>query len=243
MISTEEKRRVTTFSVVSSHIISSTMLFPVLWLIIGSVIYLILEQKQVLPISLITIFYYIVMLASFYAGIKYSLSFIDKRYIVSNPELSLKFSILFFLIGVLLINYIFIYFEEALNWFRLIFSILLLYMFVTLTNKYFKSLEADIEYIEYPFLWQVLFLFTNFSLLIAALTSYTILVSVYSWMHSLLIFVLIIWFGPYSKVIDKLFIPFFYKSNEEIAVKRSIIVLLIALPVDFLLISTIISQY
>lgn len=243
MIPIEERRRVTTFSVVSSHIISSSTLFPIAWLIIGSFAQMILVQEQIVHEFILAALYYIVMLASFYAGIKYSLSFIDKRYIVLNPKSSLKFSILIFLFGVLFINYLFIHFEETFNWFRLLFSVFLTYMFVTLTDKYFKGLEPNSEYLEYPLVWQVFFMLTNLLLLIALFTSYIILVKVYPSMHLLLILVLVMWFGPYSHIINKFFIPFLYKINEEIAIKRAIIVFLIALPVDYLLISTIVSQY
>lgn len=243
MIPIDDRSRVTTFSVVSSHIISSSALFPVVWLIIGSFLQTILVQKQILNEPVVTGLYYIVMLASFYGGIKYSLSFIDRRYIVSNPQSSLKFSILSFLFGVLFINYLFIYFEESFNWFRLSFSILLTYMFVILTNKYFSAINPNTEYIEYPFLWQIFFMLTNLLLIIAFFISYMILSRVFPWIHAFLVFALVIWFSPYSEIIEKLFIPFFYKNNEKIAFKKATIIFLIALPMDLFLISILVSQY
>jgi len=161
-----EKVRRTSFGVVSSHIISTTMLFPLFWLIAGLLAKALLVQNNIIPEPLVSFLYYLIMLGSYYLGIKYSLYFIDKKIIVALPEQSSRQAIIAFSTLVVVSNYALFYFQETIYIQRIIFSLLLIYMFAVITKKYFNSLEKT-DYIECKFFWQVIILVSNFSILIS----------------------------------------------------------------------------
>lgn len=230
----------TTFGVVSSHIISSTFLFPVFWLIAGSLAKALIIEKGMISESLALAIYYTVMLGCFYLGIKYSLFYIDKKVKVALPKQSGRQSIILFFILVVAANIGLLYFEGTINLQRIIFTLLLLYMFTKLTNRYFNSLEKA-DYLECNFFAQIVVLLANFSLFISFLF-------IYAFIHELnpvaniIVLIVVFYLALVLEDFNKIFVPFFYLPNEPKPIKKALLVLLITLPLNAVL-WTIIFHY
>ena len=239
-----EKINRTTFGVVSSHIISTTMLFPLFWLIAGSLVKALLIQNKIILEPFVSFLYYFIMLGSYYLGIKYSLYFIDKKVAVALPEKSARQAIIVFSTLVVVSNYALFYFQETINVQRIMFSLLLLYMFAVMTKKYFDSIEKP-DYIECKFFSQVIILIANLSVLISILTTYAILHESHFAVRMVLLSAFIPVMLIFSKIniVDKIFIPFEYKTNEPKPIKKAFITLGITMPVNIILIFFIISYF
>lgn len=232
-----EKIRRTTFGIVSSHIISTTMLFPLFWLIAGLLVKALLIQNKIILEPFVSFLYYLIMLSSYYLGIKYSLYFIDKKVEVALPEQSARQAIITFSTLVVVSNYALFYFQETIYIQRIVFSLLLIYMFSVITRKYFHSLEKS-DYIECKFFLQVIILIANFSVLISILMTYAILHESHFAIRMILVSAFIPIMLIFSKVniVDKIFIPFEYKTNEPKPIKKALITLGITIPVNMVLI-------
>lgn len=220
----------TTFGVVSSHIISTTFLFPILWLIAGSLAKALLLAQGMIDEPIATTSYYVIMLGCFYLGTKYSLYYIDKRVSVALPKQSGRQSIIVFSILVILTNITLFYFEKAMNIQRVIFSLLLIYMFAQLTKRYFNSLEQT-EYIECNFLFQIIVLLANLSMFVLLLFIYAIFHELNPIAH-LIALTIAFYIGIAVKSFDKLFVPFFYLPNEPKPIKKALFILSTTLPVN-----------
>lgn len=235
------QNRLTTFNISTSHVIQTSFLFPIVWLIVGSFVKMILNDKGFIPLEILSLVYYLIMLISFYLGIKYSLAYINKKIIVSQPQNTAKQSILWFLFGAVSINYAFYYFEESLNFIRIITTVLIIVMFIKLTTKYFNSIEADNEYIEYSLPLQIVIFLANLSLIIMLFITYGIYHESI-WIHLLITPFLIALIVFLQDKID-IFVPFFYKKNEIPNFKKPYIVLAITLPINIILIQIIIKYF
>ena len=220
----------TTFGVVTSHIISSTFLFPLFWLLVGSFAKVILVEKGIIIEAYATTLYYLIMLGFFYVGIKYSLYYIDKRVVVALPRQSAQQSIIFFGILVVTVNIGFVYFEDTINFQRIIFSVLLVYMFAKMTNKYFNSLEQA-DYLECNFFNQIIILLANFSLFVTFLFIYAIIDKLNP-IVNIIIIIVVFYLAIFIKDFNKIFIPFFYLPEESKPIKKAWLILFVTFPLN-----------
>lgn len=223
----------TTFGVVSSHIISTTFLFPAFWIIVGSFAKFFLVEKGMLSQSVAMCLYYAIMLGCFYLGIKYSLYYIDKRVSVALPKQSGRQSIIIFTMLVIVVDTILFYYEQTVNFQRIIFGLLLIYMFAKLTKRYFNSLEQA-EYLECNFLSQIVVLLANLSILIVLLLAYAIIHELNP-IANMLVLIIVFYLASTIESFDKIFAPFFYMPDEPKPIKKALLALLITLPINAIL--------
>jgi len=223
----------TTFGIVSSHIISTTFLFPAFWIIVGSFAKFFLVEKGMLSQSVAMWLYYAIMLGCFYLGIKYSLYYIDKRVSVALPKQSGRQSIIIFTMLVIVVDTILFYYEQTVNFQRIIFGLLLIYMFAKLTKRYFNSLEQA-EYLECNFLSQIVVLLANLSILIALLLAYAIIHELNP-IANMLVLTIVFYLASTIESFDKIFVPFFYMPDEPKPIKKALLALLITLPINAIL--------
>lgn len=225
----------TTFGVVSGHIISTTFLFPVFWIIVGSFAKFFLVEKGMLSESVAIWLYYAIMLGCFYLGIKYSLYYINKRVSVALPKQSGRQSIIVFTTLVIAVNIILFYYEKTVNFQRVIFGLLLIYMFAKLTKKYFNSL-VEVEYLECNFFSQIVILLANLSILIVFLSFYAIIHELNP-IVDILVLAVVFYLASNVESFDKIFVPFFYMPDEPRPIKKALFALLVTLPVNAILLS------
>ncbi|TKI69491.1 hypothetical protein FCU45_05400 [Sulfurimonas crateris] len=129
-------------SVVTHHILNTTIIFPFFGLLAG---YLILKfLGNSLDVTTLRILKDLVSVGFVFLGVKYSLSYINKKYSVANPEKSSKISIIIF--GVLATC---MWILSILNGFNIIgivyntvFFGIVFAIFFAMTKKYFSSLQA-----------------------------------------------------------------------------------------------------
>ena len=220
----------TTFGVMTVHVISSSTLFPTFWLIAGSLVKALLVANGIIIEPFASTLYYMVMLGSFYLGIKYSIYYINKKIQVALPKQSGRQSIILFFLIVIAVNIAFIYFENSINFQRIIFSIFLVYMFIQMTNKFFHSLEQT-EYLECSFLAQIVVLIANFSLFLSFLFIYAIIRELNP-IVNLIITPVVFYLALAVESFSKVFVPFFYLPNEPKPIKKAIFLLLVTLPLN-----------
>ena len=240
--SLKNKIKRTTFGVVSSHIISTVALFPLFWLIAGSLAKGLLVLNNVIIEPYVSTLYYLIMLGSFYLGTKYSLYYINKNISVALPEKSGRLSILFFSALVIISNYTLFYFENSINIQRLIFSLLLLYMFAVMTKRYFHTLEKS-SYVECLFFSQVIILIANLSILISLFLTYGVLheSSVTLKLIVTSAFIPLLLILTQFDVVDRIFIPFEYEINEPSPLKKALSIIAVSIPINILLLLYIIK--
>lgn len=234
----------TTFGVVSSHIISTVFLFPLLWLIAGSLAKGLLTLYYPILEPYLSTVYYLIMLGSFYLGIKYSLYYINKNVSVALPEKSGRQSILFFSALVIISNYTLFYFENSINIQRLIFSLILLYMFAVMTKRYFHTLEKS-SYIECIFFLQIIILISNLSILISLFLTYGVLheSSVTLKLIVTSAFIPLLLILTQFDVVDKVFIPFEYEVGKQKPIKKALLTIAVSIPINILLLLYIIKYH
>ena len=225
-----EKIQRTTFGVMTSHVISSSTLFPLFWLIAGSIAKAMLITQDMINETLANALYYTVMLLFFYFGTKYSLYYINKKISVNFPKQSGEQSIVLFTILVIASNYGLFYFEESINFMRIFFSLLLIYMFSVMTKKYFDSLE-ETEYLECTFIGQTIVLLANLSMFITILVPAAIISGINPFAKYLLT-IIAFFVGLKTQLLNKIFVSFFYKEGEPKPIKYALIVLAITLPIN-----------
>jgi len=225
-----EKIQRTTFGVMTSHVISSSILFPLFWLITGSISNAMLVTKYMINETLANGIYYAVMLLFFYFGIKYSLYYINKKVSVTLAKQSAKQSIILFVALVIATNYGLFYFEDSINVMRIFFSITLVYMFSVMTKEYFDSSE-ETEHLECTFIGQMTVLIANLSMLIALVVLFAIFSEITPLARYALLAVIFI-VSLKTEIFNKIFVPFFYKEGEPKPMKHALTVLAITLPLN-----------
>jgi len=231
----------TTFGVASMHIISSTFLFPVVWLIIGLFAKALLVKQNIAPEFVVSVVYYLIMLGCFYMGIRYSLYYIDKKVQVALPKQSARQSVVFFVILVISANIGLFYFEKALNIQRIIFSILLLYLFIKMTIRYFDTLNQT-EYLECRFFSQIIVLLANLSLLLSFLFIYAFIRELNPVAH-LIVMAVAFYAVLFIDNFDTLFVSFFYLPHESKPIKKALLLLLVSVPLNVILWSVIFQYF
>ena len=244
-----EKIKRTTFGVMTSHVVSSSALFPLLWLVIGSIGKAMLLQESLINETVANIIYYAGMMLFFYFGIKYSLYYINKKVFVTLPKQSGQQSIILFALLVVAVNYGLFYFEETINIMRILFSFMLVYMFTVITKKYFDSLE-ETENMECTFIGQIIVLLANLSIFVSMFALYGILDTIWtqelhlsSHILSTVIAGLIAFLSYKRNIVNKIFVPFFYKEDEEKPIKYALVTLAITLPLNIGLYFVVINYF
>ena len=238
-----DKIQRTTFGVMTSHVISSSSLFPALWLIVGLIGKSILISENLINETLANSIYYAIMLLFFYFGTKYSLYYINKKVAVSFPKESGQQSIILFISLVILVNFGLFYFEQSLNTLRNIFSLLLVYMFITLTKKFFNSLE-ETGYLECTFIGQISVILANLSILtlfvipagfVATFAPKEYMLEYFIFMEPTLFIIMLIIYWK-TDIFKKLsLLSFFYQHDEPKPIKKASVILAITLPVNSIL--------
>lgn len=129
-------------SVVTHHILNTTIIFPFFGLLAGYFVLKFLGDS--LDATTLRILKDLVSIGFVFLGVKYSLSYIDKKYSVTNPEKSSRISIIVF--GVLAAC---VWVLSILNGFNIIgivyntvFFGIVFAIFFVMTKKYFSSLQA-----------------------------------------------------------------------------------------------------
>ena len=224
----QSKIKRTTFGVASSHIISSSTLFPFLWLFIGLLFKPFILSQHYVPDIMVSFIYYLIMLGAYYLGIKYSLSYINKKVLVMLPKKSSNLAIGLFFLLILVAHYGFYYFEESISLLRVIFTVFLFLLFKSMSEKYFNSL-GESDYVECSFLGQTLVIFSNLSVLLALLGISYILEQ---WSS----FTLVSYLAPLAILMGmwftNLFPEPFYKKEESSPLKKATILLVVSLLVN-----------
>jgi hypothetical protein len=142
------KKEKSVASVVSTHILTTSIVIPFFGLLAGYFVNKFLGAS--LNEGLVMIIKDIVYVTFFFMGVKYSISYINKKITVKNPQNSLKYSIITF--GVIIIfmlivdilakpNIISIGYNTA--FFGIIFTI-----FFILTKNYFEKLQQKVQAVE-----------------------------------------------------------------------------------------------
>ena len=137
------KKEKSVMSVVSTHIITTSIIIPFFGLLAGYFINKFLSAS--LNHNSMVMLRDIVYIIFFYIGVKYSLSYIDNKIYVKNPQNSLIYSIIIFgliIISVLIFEILaqpdIVNIGYSIAFFGIIFLI-----FFLLTKNYFKKLQQN----------------------------------------------------------------------------------------------------
>ncbi|MBO8087541.1 MAG: hypothetical protein J7D61_16020 [Marichromatium sp.] len=136
------KKEKSTTSVVTHHIVHTAILFPFFGLLAGYFFHK-FSYDSLNPTTLMILKDF-VMIAIFFLGVKYSLSYINKKYIVQNPEKSSTISITVFgvLIGcALTLNILSAFSIIGIVYNTIFFGIVFMIFFIN-TKKYFTGLSV-----------------------------------------------------------------------------------------------------
>lgn len=136
------KKEKSAASVVTHHILHTTILFPFFGLLAG---YFVLKfLGEALDGTTLMVLKDLVSIGFVFLGVKYSLSYIDKKFAVTNPQISLKISIVLF--GILAACMWVISILNGFNIIGIVYNTLffgiVFAIFFVLTKKYFTSLHA-----------------------------------------------------------------------------------------------------
>lgn len=229
------KKRITTFNVAVAQL-TSTLMLPIIWVLVGSISQWLLNGTGIFTEKITQPVYYLILIVSYYFGLKYSFLYVSKHLIVTQPKKSAAISSFLFSLGLLTIYLAFYSYSGEHVFYRVVTFFILAYMFVTMTKKYFDSLESDNTMNEYNLVSQIGFTIVNLSLIVMLAILTIWLIKDYPWTQGLYYAVLIAWMGDYgSKINDFLFIPYFYKEKTVVPYKKAIVSLSVTLPVNIFL--------
>jgi hypothetical protein len=232
----EQKRRITVFNVAIAQL-TSTMMLPIIWILVGSILQWLLVGTTNLSDGIASLFYYLILIGSYYGGLRYSFWYVSKNLVVTQPKKSAKIASFLFFFGLLSTYFVFYSYHGEHNYFRLITFFILAFMYLTLTNKYFSSLKPDDNMKEYSLTLQVVFTIVNLSLVIMLAILTIWLVKDYPWTMGLYYAVLACWMGDCgSKINNFLFVPYFHKDHEPIPIKKVFFILGLTIPINAFLI-------
>ena len=228
----EQKKRITVFSVAVAQTTSALML-PILWILVGSIAQWFLNGTETLSEETTQPIYYLILIASFYGGLKYSFWYVSKKLIMTQPKKSAKISSFLFCLGLLSTYYAFYAYSGEHDYLRVVTFFILAYMYIILTSKYFSSFEPDDQLNEYSFMLQVGFTVVNISMVIMLAILTLWLIKEHPWTYGLYTMVLVLWMGNYgSKINNFLFVPYFYKDQEPVPYKKVLASLGLTIPVN-----------
>ena len=137
------KKEKSVANVVTHHILHTTIIFPFFGLLVGYFVGKFLGES--LDITTLMIIKNLLSIGFVLLGIKYSLSYIDKKFVVKNPASSSKVSIIIF--GILVVC---MWASTIFNGFNIIgivyntfFFGIVFAIFFVMTKKYFTSLQVS----------------------------------------------------------------------------------------------------
>lgn len=135
------KKEKSVASVVSTHILTTSIVIPFFGLLAGYFVNKFLGAS--LNQGIVMIIKDIVYIAFFFMGVQYSISYINKKVDVKNPENSSKYSIIVFAIlitAMWVVNVLAGFNIIGIAYNTLFFGIIFAIFFI-LTKKYFESLQ------------------------------------------------------------------------------------------------------
>lgn len=128
------RKNVSSFTIVSSYIITSSLVFPFFGMLLG---YFLTKYLQLYIDGIyLGVIKDVVLLIFFFIGIKYAQNFITDNYIVRKPKLVLYSSLVIFLALILLFFYLF---YEKFIIYSVIFHTLIYAIFAFSSIRYFKA--------------------------------------------------------------------------------------------------------
>ena len=142
------KKEKSVASVVLTHILTTSIVFPFFGLLAGYFVNKFLHGS--LNESLLIIIKDLVYILFFFMGVKYSLSYINKKIDVKNPENSSKYSIITF--GVIMLFMLIVDILAKPNiisiGYNTVFFGIIFAIFFILTKNYFKGLQQELQAVE-----------------------------------------------------------------------------------------------
>jgi hypothetical protein len=135
------KKEKSIFSVVTTHILTSSIVFPFFGMFVAYFVIKFLSQSLNSNITLILI-RDLIHVIFFFIGVQYSLSYIHKKIDVKNPKDSFKYSVIGFGIVVIIMLTLNIYpnFNIIDTIYNTVFYGIIFIIFYILTKKYFNNL-------------------------------------------------------------------------------------------------------
>ena len=231
----KQTTRITSLNIAVAQL-TSTLLLPIIWFLIGTIAKWLLVDNETVSNNIALPIYYALLITSYYVGLKYSFRYVSKNLVVTQPKTSAKISIFIFYLGLLSVYFAFYFFYEEHNHERILAFIILAYMYTTMTNKYFSSLEPDSELNEYSFILQVCFTIVNILLVVMFAILAIWLMMEYNGVYLMYVLIIVYWMGDDGyKINDFLFIPYFYKDGESKPYKKIIASLLLSVPINIFL--------
>lgn len=228
----ESKDRITSLNISVAHI-TSTMLLPIVWILIGILVKWLYIPSETTLDQITSYVYYILLIGSYYIGLKYSFRYLTNNFIITNPKTSAYISIFVFSLGVILIYLSFYFYAKEHNYLRMFSFFIISYLFIIMTNKFFSILEPNKKCNEYSIPLQIFITIINLSLFIMLSALGIMFVQGYPWSEILLLIVVFLWVKDFGKSINEfLFIPYFYKNEKSEIYKKSILILALTIPIN-----------
>ncbi len=231
----KQKTRITALNVAVAQL-TSALLLPIIWILIGTISVWILVGTEKISDNIASPIYYLILILSYYLGLKYSFTYISKNLVVTQPNKSAKISSSLFYFGLISIYLVFYFYNQEHNYLRLITFFIIAFVFTTMTKRYFLLLESDNKLNEYSFILQVGFTIVNISLVVMLAILAIWLMMKYNGVYLSYVLILVFWMGDNgNKINNFLFIPYFYKDGEPKPYKKVIAILLLSVPINIFL--------
>ena len=142
------KKEKSVASVVSTHILTTSIVIPFFGLLVGYFVNKFLHGS--LNENLLMIIKDLVYVLFFFMGVKYSLSYINKKIDVKNPKNSSKYSIITF--GVITVFMLIVDILAKPNiisiGYNTVFFGIIFAIFFILTKNYFEGLQQELQAVE-----------------------------------------------------------------------------------------------
>ena len=142
------KKEKSVASVVSTHILTTSIVLPFFGLLAGYFVNKFFGAS--LNQSLVMIIKDIVYITFFFIGVKYSISYINKKITVKNPQNSSKYSIITF--GLIMIFMLIVDILAKPNiisiGYNTVFFGIIFAIFFILTKNYFEKLQQEVQAVE-----------------------------------------------------------------------------------------------
>lgn len=238
------KIRRSTLSIVILHVIATSIYFPLLWLIGGYFFKLWMISKGAYEIAA-EMLYYVIMIKSYYLGIKYSLYHIESKVDIADPRKVARYSVILFSILAAGVNYAFYHYQGSVHLLRLVVSFGIVYMFHVLSVRFFYTLKSRGEERECTVFNQVVIVVANLSMLVSLLVTYVFLgfIGLYVELKEFafgvqMFFVTAVAYYLYlgEQIPRKsLFVPFLYQEGEPKPIKKAVRLLLVTIPLNVIL--------
>ena len=231
----KQKTRITALNVAVVQL-TSTLLLPVIWILVGTIAVWLLVGTEKITDDIATPIYYLILILSYFLGLKYSFHYVSKNLIVTQPNKSAKISSFLFYFGLISTYLGFYLYTQEHNYLRVITYFIIAFVFTTMTKKYFSSLKPDNKLNEYSFILQIGFTIVNLSLVIMLAILAIWFIIKYNGIYLSYILLIVFWMGNDGyKINNFLFIPYFYKDGEPKPYKKVMASLFLSVPINIFL--------